>query len=365
MTIELDHMGLSVSDFERAKAFYVAALKPLGGGVIMEFPYGTVGPFAMAGLGVAGKPFFWITTGEKTTPHLHVAFRAETRDQVDEFYAAAMQAGGTDNGAPGLRLHYHANYYGAFVLDPDGHNIEAVCHASLAEMNAAARARRGAEAQKKVAKKAKKAAKKPAPRRRWPRRRSPRRRRRRRSRQGRSPGRPCASPSAADGRRSDERGASDRRLSVRRRAFPGRKLGRASICHCRMCQKAFGGFYGPLVTAHDLVWTRGAPKHFQSSNKVRRGFCAECGTPLTYEYDGGIELAIGAFDEPERAAPDDPGKPRRQALLRRWPAGAALPRCRRRAGSGSLQGVNRQLPASRSRHGRLAATGATPWLSSA
>ena len=66
MTIELDHMGLSVSDFERAKAFYVAALKPLGGGVIMEFPYGTVGPFARAGLGVAGKPFFWITTGEKT-----------------------------------------------------------------------------------------------------------------------------------------------------------------------------------------------------------------------------------------------------------------------------------------------------------
>jgi catechol 2,3-dioxygenase-like lactoylglutathione lyase family enzyme len=156
MTIELDHMGLSVSDFDRAKANYVAALKPLGGGVIMEFPYGTVGPFAMAGLGVAGKPFFWITTGEKTTPHLHVAFRAETRDQVDEFYAAAMQAGGTDNGAPGLRLHYHANYYGAFVLDPDGHNIEAVCHASLAEMNAAARVA-AAPKRRKVAKKAAKA----------------------------------------------------------------------------------------------------------------------------------------------------------------------------------------------------------------
>ncbi len=163
MTIEIDHMGLSVSDFERAKAFYVAALKPLGGGVIMEFPYGAVGPFAMAGLGVAGKPFFWISTGEKTAPHLHVAFRAETRDQVDEFYAAAMQAGGTDNGAPGLRLHYHANYYGAFVLDPDGHNIEAVCHASLAEMNAAARvaaAPKRRKAAKKAARKA--AAKKPA-----------------------------------------------------------------------------------------------------------------------------------------------------------------------------------------------------------
>ena len=161
MTIELDHIGLSVSNFERSKAFYVEALKPLGGGIVMEFPFGTIGPFAMAGLGVAGKPFFWINTGEKTAPHLHVAFRAETREQVDEFYAAAIEAGGTDNGPPGLRLHYHANYYGAFVLDPDGHNIEAVCHASLAEMNATARAA-VAPKRKKVAKKAKKAAKKPA-----------------------------------------------------------------------------------------------------------------------------------------------------------------------------------------------------------
>jgi catechol 2,3-dioxygenase-like lactoylglutathione lyase family enzyme len=165
MTIELDHMGLTVSDFERAKAFYAAALKPLGGGVIMEFPAGTVGPFAMAGLGVAGKPFFWITSGAKTAPHLHVAFRAETREQVDEFYAAAMEAGGTDNGQPGLRLHYHANYYGAFVLDPDGHNIEAVCHASLAEMNAATHAAAAPARKKKVARKkvaAKKAAAKKA-----------------------------------------------------------------------------------------------------------------------------------------------------------------------------------------------------------
>ena len=81
------------------------------------------------------------------------------------------------------------------------------------------------------------------------------------------------------------------------------RLGRGSICHCRMCQKAFGAFYGPLVTGFEVVWTRGEPKRFQSSNKVRRGFCAECGTPLTYEYDGGIELAIGAFDDPEKAAP--------------------------------------------------------------
>ena len=162
MTIEIDHMGLSVSDYERSKAFYLAALKPLGGGVIMEFPYGTIGPFASAGLGVAGKPFFWITTGEKTAPHLHVAFRTETRDQVDEFYAAAMEAGGTDNGPPGLRLHYHANYYGAFVLDPDGHNIEAVCHSSLAELNAAARAAAAPKRRKVARKAAKKTAKKPA-----------------------------------------------------------------------------------------------------------------------------------------------------------------------------------------------------------
>ncbi len=160
MTIEIDHIGLSVSDYERSKAFYLAALKPLDGGVIMEFPYGTIGPFAAAGLGVAGKPFFWISTGDKTAPHLHVAFRTETREQVDEFYAAAMEAGGTDNGPPGLRLHYHANYYGAFVLDPDGHNIEAVCHSSLAELNAAAR-QAAAPKRKKVAKKAaKKVAKK-------------------------------------------------------------------------------------------------------------------------------------------------------------------------------------------------------------
>jgi len=82
------------------------------------------------------------------------------------------------------------------------------------------------------------------------------------------------------------------------------KLGRATICHCRMCQKAFGGFFGPLVTTHDLVWSRGAPKYFQSSNKVRRGFCGDCGTPLVYDYGSpDLEIAIGAFDDPEVAAP--------------------------------------------------------------
>jgi hypothetical protein len=87
--------------------------------------------------------------------------------------------------------------------------------------------------------------------------------------------------------------------------FRADRLGRPSICHCRMCQKAFGSFFGPLVTSYGVTWTRGAPRHFQSSNKVRRGFCADCGTPLTYEVTGedSIELAIGAFDDPTVAAP--------------------------------------------------------------
>lgn len=80
-------------------------------------------------------------------------------------------------------------------------------------------------------------------------------------------------------------------------------LGRASICHCRMCQKAFGSFFGPLVTAKGLEWTRGEPSRYQSSNLVRRGFCEKCGTPLTYEYDDVVDVAIGALDEPARAAP--------------------------------------------------------------
>ena len=86
--------------------------------------------------------------------------------------------------------------------------------------------------------------------------------------------------------------------------FRAERLGRASICHCRMCQKHFGGFYGPLVTAHELTWTRGAPKWFQSSNRAQRGFCGSCGTPLVYlPDDAAAELAIGAFDDPAVAAP--------------------------------------------------------------
>jgi hypothetical protein len=85
--------------------------------------------------------------------------------------------------------------------------------------------------------------------------------------------------------------------------FAVTRLGRASMCHCRMCQKAFASIGGLLVTARDLKWTRGAPKHFQSSNKVRRGFCGDCGTPLTYEYEGTPEVAICAFDDPAAIPP--------------------------------------------------------------
>ena len=118
----IDHTGVAVSDVAKSKAFYKAALAPLGYAVIMEFD-------AAAGFGVPPKPDFWMGQAFGGVLHVHVAFHAETRAQVDAFYKAAIAAGGKDNGPPGLRPHYHATYYGAFVLDPDGHNIEAVCHA--------------------------------------------------------------------------------------------------------------------------------------------------------------------------------------------------------------------------------------------
>jgi catechol 2,3-dioxygenase-like lactoylglutathione lyase family enzyme len=127
MTIEIDHTSLSVSDFAAAKKFYVAALKPLRIAIIKEYPADVTGSVDVAGLGADGKPFFWLANAGKTSPRIHLAFRAETRAQVDAFYQAAIAAGGVDNGAPGPRPIYHPDYYGAFVLDPDGHNIEAVC----------------------------------------------------------------------------------------------------------------------------------------------------------------------------------------------------------------------------------------------
>jgi catechol 2,3-dioxygenase-like lactoylglutathione lyase family enzyme len=119
----LDHVGFGVSDYERSKAFYEKALAPLGLTVLME-------PMAQAaGFGEGGKPFFWIETrGPAAQGAIHVAFAAESRETVDAFHAAALEAGGTDNGAPGVREIYHPHYYGAYVLDPDGNNVEAVCH---------------------------------------------------------------------------------------------------------------------------------------------------------------------------------------------------------------------------------------------
>jgi catechol 2,3-dioxygenase-like lactoylglutathione lyase family enzyme len=124
----IDHIGLVVSDMERSKAFYSNALKPLGIGVVMEISAEQTGGDAHAGFGKDNKAFFWIGTGSKPKGGAHVAFTAQTRAEVDSFYRAALAAGGRDNGPPGPRPHYHKHYYGAFVLDPDGANIEAVCH---------------------------------------------------------------------------------------------------------------------------------------------------------------------------------------------------------------------------------------------
>ena len=124
----IDHIGFAVSDIDRSKAFYQSALKPLGVGLLFELTPEETGGDAHAGFGANGKAFFWIGTGKKPRGGTHVAFIAQTPGEVDAFYRAATGAGGRDNGAPGPRPHYHKNYYGAFVLDPDGNNVEAVCH---------------------------------------------------------------------------------------------------------------------------------------------------------------------------------------------------------------------------------------------
>jgi len=124
----IDHIGIASTDFERSRAFYTQTLAPLGYALLMEVTAGQTGAGAHAGFGIAPKPEFWITEGPAMQTRVHVAFRAQSRAQVDAFYRAAIAAGARGNGAPGLRSHYHPHYYGAFVLDPDGHNIEAVCH---------------------------------------------------------------------------------------------------------------------------------------------------------------------------------------------------------------------------------------------
>ena len=116
-----DHVVFGVSDYAASKAFYLKALEPLGVAVVLEGPLGLE-------ISADGKTSLCIGPTDEKPAHLHLAFRAENREQVDAFYRAALAAGGKDNGAPGLRPQYHANYYAAFVIGPDGHNIEAVCH---------------------------------------------------------------------------------------------------------------------------------------------------------------------------------------------------------------------------------------------
>jgi catechol 2,3-dioxygenase-like lactoylglutathione lyase family enzyme len=116
-----DHVVFGVSDYAASKAFFLKALEPLGVAVVLEGPLGVE-------LSAGGKSSLCICPTEEKPARLHLAFMAENRQQVDAFYRAALEAGGRDNGAPGLRPRYHANYYAAFVIGPDGHNIEVVCH---------------------------------------------------------------------------------------------------------------------------------------------------------------------------------------------------------------------------------------------
>lgn len=122
----IDHIGIKVADFDRARAFYDKAMAPLGARLVMMVPPEHTGGRKVGGYG-RDRPVYWIGEGGMEAP-VHVAFTAGTRAEVDAFHRAALAAGGRDNGAPGLRPHYHPDYYGAFVFDPDGNNIEAVCH---------------------------------------------------------------------------------------------------------------------------------------------------------------------------------------------------------------------------------------------
>jgi len=119
----IDHIGIAVSDYDKSKQFYLSVLATLDIELVVEVQ-------GWAGFGSQGKPEFWFGSEEYVQNPMHIAFAANSRKQVDEFYQAAIAAGATDNGRPGVREIYHPNYYGAFVIDPDGHNIEAVCHRS-------------------------------------------------------------------------------------------------------------------------------------------------------------------------------------------------------------------------------------------
>lgn len=127
----IDHLTIVVSDYERSMAFYTAALQPLGYETVIELSREQIPQLPVdktIGLGVGGKPDLWLRPSSETITPTHIAVRAKTRDAVDAFHRAALAAGAKDNGAPGVRPHYHPSYYGAFVIDPDGYNLEAVCH---------------------------------------------------------------------------------------------------------------------------------------------------------------------------------------------------------------------------------------------
>jgi len=123
----IDHMTIGVTNFSRSTAFYDRSFEPLGVSRLFTVPLEQTDGVNVTGYGDV-RPWFWLAEEDATKGKLHVAFTANDRASVDAFYKAAIAAGGLDNGPPGLRPHYHADYYGAFVLDPDGHNIEAVCH---------------------------------------------------------------------------------------------------------------------------------------------------------------------------------------------------------------------------------------------
>jgi catechol 2,3-dioxygenase-like lactoylglutathione lyase family enzyme len=125
----IDHIGIGAGDYAASRRFYDGALATLGIGVVMEITAEQTGGYYGVGYGKAGKPFFWVSGGGARGPGIHVAFTASSRAEVDAFHAAGLRAGGRDNGPPGLRPHYHPDYYGAFLLDPDGVNVEAVTHA--------------------------------------------------------------------------------------------------------------------------------------------------------------------------------------------------------------------------------------------
>ncbi|EBA12000.1 VOC family protein [Roseobacter sp. CCS2] len=125
----IDHMTFGVTDFVRSTAFYDQAFAPLGVKRLFEVPLEHTGGVKVCGYG-DDRAWFWLAEEKATKGLLHIALRAKSHAAVDAFHAAALRAGGTDNGAPGPRPHYDAHYYGAFILDPDGHNIEAVCHAA-------------------------------------------------------------------------------------------------------------------------------------------------------------------------------------------------------------------------------------------